>query len=74
MSIGLLPLSQFRHQPANILFVADEIVIDDKDRAAPAQTPKRIKFGEYLLIALGSGDATVDFDDVAEFAVEGTAT
>src|ERR1700674_3135497 len=72
MAIPLLPLSQRRHQPPDILFVANEVVVHDEDGAAPAQTQEGIKLGEYLLIALGSWYAPVDFDDVAEFAIEWT--
>ena len=58
---------------AHVLFVADEIVVNDKNRTAPAQSLERVEFGDHLLIALGARHAPVDFDDVAKLAREWAA-
>src|SRR5215813_13395650 len=74
MAILLLPLSEHRQKLAHILFVADEIVIDNKNRPAPSQVSQRIKLGQHLRVAFCPGYSTVDFNDVAELATEGTSS
>src|SRR5438876_2632659 len=69
----VLPARQLRQQLPDVLFVADKIVIDDKNGPSPSQRLQRVKFGEHLLIALGSRHAPVNLDDVAKLARERTA-
>src|ERR1051325_4735051 len=73
MAVLFLPAREIRNQSPHVLFVADEIVVDDKDGAAPAEGFERVELGENLLIALRARNPPVDFDDVAELAGEGTA-
>ena len=68
-----MPARQLRQQLPDVLFVADEIVIDDKNGPSPTERLKRVKFGEHLLIALGSRHAPINLDDVAKLARERTA-
>ena len=69
----LLPLCQIGKQQPDVLFVADEIVIDDEECAAPIQIVQSIEFREHLLIAFCSWHASVNLDDVTELARERTA-
>ena len=66
-------MGQLRQQLPDVLLIADEIVIDDKDGPSPSQRLERVEFGEHLLIALGSRHAPVNLDDVAKLARERTA-
>src|SRR4030081_3832123 len=73
MAMFLLPGSKFRQEFPYILFISDEIVIDNENGAAPAKSQQRVKLAQNLLIALGAGYAAVDFNDVANLAVERAA-
>src|ERR1700686_1963042 len=68
--MSLLPISQLWHEQSHILLIANEVVVDDEYGAPPAQVVQSIHFGEHLLIALGSRDAAVDFNDIAELAAK----
>src|SRR5438105_1116439 len=57
----------------DMAFVADEVIIHDKNHAAPTKLPERIQLRQHLFITLGARDAAIDFDDVAELALKGTA-
>src|SRR6266403_3544871 len=70
--VPLLPIRQLRQQASNILFIADEVIVDDEHCAAPAEREQSIEFSQHLRVALGARDAAVDFNDVAKLAVEGT--
>src|SRR5437016_663867 len=72
MTVSFLPLSQIGQQLPYIFLIANEIVVDDEDCSTPSKISQRIKFSEHLLIALGARHTSVDFDDVAELAREGT--
>ena len=69
----LLPLRQRRNQQPDIFLVANEIVVHYEYRPAPTCFQEGIKFGQDLLRALGSWNATIDFDDVAKLTLEWTA-
>ena len=56
-----------------LLFVADEVVIDDEGRME-ASLPEIIEFGDQLLRLLHPRLTAVDDDDVAEFALERAAS
>ena len=53
--------------------VSDEVVINDEDLLAPPKLEQRIEFRQQLAGRLGPRLPSVDGDDVAEFALEGTA-
>ena len=64
----LLPLDQRRAAADDVFLVADEIVVDDEERTAPAELFQGVKLGEHLLITLRARHAAVDLDDVAKLA------
>ncbi len=69
----LLPTDQRRQQVlAQPALVADEIVIDKKNRTAPTGCDQGVKFGDYLRSGLCAAAAAELGGDVAELAVEGT--
>ena len=57
-----------------IAFIADEVVVDHVQVALVAELAQQLQFGHHLLRFLEAGLAAVKFDDIAEFAVERTAT
>src|SRR6516225_813092 len=69
----LLPLLQRRKKPFERLLVADEIIVNEVDVAAVAETKQRVELGQHLLIGLSAGNAPVQLDDVAELAIERAA-
>src|SRR3954454_14790521 len=73
IAVVFLPLGQRRHELTDIFLIPDEIVVNNKDCPAPAKISQSIKLGQYLLIALGARDPSVDFNDVAELARERTS-
>src|SRR5882724_6184299 len=72
MAIGLLPFCDFQQHQTHIFLVTDEVVINDKDCAAPTKIAQRVKFSNHLLVALGARNSAVNLYDVAEFARERT--
>ena len=66
----LLPRSQIGEQLLNILFVSDEVVVNDKHCAPPPALAQRVQFQQHLLVAFGSRYSAVDLDDIAELAIE----
>jgi hypothetical protein len=70
----LLPSDQVRQESLHSLFVADEVVVDKIDPAAMPKLIKPVEFGQHLFPGLDPRLAPVEFDDVAELAVEGAAT
>ena len=69
----LQPRLEPRHQGAQVLAVADEIVVDEIDMAAIAAVVERLQLGEDLVVGLGARHAAVQLDDVAELAGERAA-
>ena len=67
----LLPGDQMRQQLARRFLVADEIVVDEIDRAGDPGVEHRVEFGEDLLRRFEPGLAPVQRRDVAEFAAIG---
>ena len=65
-----LPLAQGRQQQLHVALVADEVVVHQEHRAAPAQVVEPLQLGDQLLGGLGAWLAPVEHDDVAELAVE----
>ena len=65
----LLPFDQMRQQIERGLAVADEIVIDEIDRAHDAAFEQLVEFGGDLLRRLQPRIAAVEAGDVAEFAL-----
>src|SRR5688572_5378216 len=72
MVVLSLPLNKIRHQLLHIAFIADEIVVNDKDCPAPTGGPQSVKFGNHLLIAFSARHATINLYDVAKLAIEWT--
>ncbi len=72
-AVGLLPEGEGVKKSAGAGFVADEVVVDDEDGAAPAGGVELIEFSKDVGDGFGAGAAAVDFDDVAELAGEGAA-
>src|SRR6185295_3881450 len=70
--VPFLPLGQVRQKFLYVLFVTDEIVVDNEDRSAPSSVTQCIELGEHLRIALGSRNSSVDFNDVTELTIEWT--
>src|SRR5262249_21133716 len=71
--VTLRPFGQDREQPLDVALIADKVIVNDENRPAPADPKERVQLGQHLLIALRAGGAAIDLDDVAEFALEGTA-
>src|SRR5258708_850180 len=67
------PFGQHRHQQSNVFLVTDKIVIDNEDLATPANPQQFVQLGDNLLIALRPRHPAVNFYDVAELTIEGTA-
>jgi hypothetical protein len=67
------PPGQLRQKLLQCLLVADEIVIDELDDAAPSDAVEYVQLGQHLIIGLGPRNASVELDDVAEFASKRTA-
>ena len=63
-----LPLDQIGQQLARGLLVADEIVVDEIDRAGDPGIEHRVELGEDLLRRFEPGLAPVQRRDIAEFA------
>jgi len=68
--MSLLPTDKFEQELSNIYFVADEIIVNDEDRTAPAGSPNDGDFGQHLRRRLGPGSVPEQIDDVAKFAIE----
>lgn len=64
-----LPLDEVRQQIERRLSVADEIVIDEIDRARHPAFQQLVEFGDDLLRRLQTRIAAVKTGDVAEFAL-----
>src|SRR5256714_11202745 len=71
--VALLPGGEVWQQTLDVALVADEVVVNDEDRAAPARRAQRVEFREHLLVGLRARHTPVDFDDVAELATERAA-
>ena len=69
-----LPLAQGWEQQLHVALVADEVVVHQEHRAAPAQVVEPLQLGDQLLGGLGARLAPVEHDDVAELAVERAAS
>ena len=67
----VLPFDDAPKQPLDSCFVADKIVIHDKDRAVVAGPVDRLHLGQELLRQFRANPPAEHFDDVAELAVEG---
>src|ERR1043166_4646374 len=72
-TVRFRPFDEFGEESFDVAFVADEVVVNDEDEAAPAYRAQRVQFREHLLVRLRARHAPVDFDDVAELAVERAA-
>ena len=72
--MALLPLGDHRQQLHCLPLVADEVVVDQEDRASPAQPVQQVELLHDLVRRLGPGYLTVELDDVAELAVERAPT
>ena len=70
---GLLPLGDHRQQLHRLALVADEVVVDQEDRAPPPQPVQGVELLDDLVRRLGPGHLAVELDDVAELAVERTS-
>ena len=55
-------------------FVANKVVVDEKDARAPAKLVQRIQLTNDLLGGLDAWSVPEERGDVAELAIEGTAT
>src|ERR1700687_1179827 len=73
MTVPFLPGGQFRQQSSDILLIADEIIVDDENRSAPAKILQYVELRQHLVVALCAWHTAVDFDDVAKLALKGTA-
>ena len=73
IAVTLLPGHEMRQEGFHGLLVADEIVVDEIDMAAIAPRVKAIELAQHLRNGLGAWHASVEFDDVAEFAGERAA-
>src|SRR6202047_2834931 len=62
-----------RQQRAEVLLVADEIVVDEIDMPAITVIVERLQLGENLIVGLGARHATIQLDDIAELAGERAA-
>ena len=67
------PAREMRQERLHGLLVADQVVVDEIDVAAIAEFIEPIEFRQHLRRRLGARHASVQFDDVAEFASERTA-
>ena len=72
--MGLLPQLQIPGQFERALMVPDEVVVDDEDKAAPAELEHSVELRNQLIRRLGSGPPAIDRDDVAELALKWTAS
>src|SRR5271166_2476985 len=71
---ALLPLDQRRQQLLlKRVFVADEIVVHEEDRPAPANPAETIQLCDHLRLRLGARPMPEHRGDVAEFAIERAA-
>ena len=73
ISPGLLPPGYRRQQLQGVPLVADEVVVNQKNRPSPAQAVQRIQLLHDLFRRLGTRHAAVELDDVAKLAVERTS-
>ena len=71
---AFLPLDQRRQQVLlERPLVADEIVVHEEDRPAPAEPAEAVQLGDHLRRRLGAGPMAEHRGDVAELAVERAA-
>ena len=68
--VPLLPGAQHRQERRDRAAVADEVVVDEEQRAAGSQGEKRVELRHHLLRRLHPRHPPEDLDDVAELAVE----
>ena len=72
-AVPLLPFDEMRQQLERRLAVADEIVVDEIDRAGDAALDQLVEFGDHLLRRLQARIASVEARNVAELALIRTA-
>src|SRR5262249_9217865 len=49
-SVSLLPLGQLGQQRADVLLVADEVVVDDEHRSSPTRRSQGVELGQNLFV------------------------
>ena len=67
------PNLQLGQERLDRLLIADEVIVDEIDVAAVAETIQRLQLVQHLRIGLGAGHAPVKLDNVAELAGERAA-
>src|SRR5208282_4422443 len=67
------PRLEFGQECLDRLLVADQVVVDEVDMTAIAETIKRLQLMQHLRVGLGARDSPVELDNVAELAGERTA-
>ncbi len=72
-AVALLPFDQVRQQLEHGTAVADEIVVDEIDRAQQPACQQLVELGGDLLRRLQAGVATIQRRDIAELALIGAA-
>ena len=73
MAVRVAPLRNRRQQDFGARLVANEIVVDDEHSIAPARRVQLVELGQHLRDGFRARTASIDFDDVAELAVERAA-
>ena len=71
--VRALPGDELGKKQPECLLVADEVVVDEVDMAAIADSVERVELGEHLRGRLGPRHPAVKLDDVAELAGERAA-
>src|SRR6266851_3904093 len=67
------PGFQLGQERLDRLLVADEVVVDEVDVTAIAETIERLQLVQHLGVGLGAGHSPVKLDNVAELAGERAA-
>ena len=67
------PCAERPEQRQRLLAIADEVVVDHEERAAKARRQDGVELAAELRGLLGARPPAEQLDDVAEFAIEGTA-
>src|SRR3990172_8920125 len=72
MAAVTIPGAELLQHLFRLFLVPDEIVINQENVTLEAQVFEGIELGKNLGWRLGAGHATVDFNNVAKLALEGT--
>ena len=69
-----LPCDEGTEQAQGISPVANEVIIHEKQRAAPTKIVQQIEFGQHLLRGFGPRHSAVELGNITKLAIKWTPT